>query len=92
MGHWYGDYKGAAEDAKLLGYVEARRQIYVPALHHVIKHHLMGKLSEIAGLAHDGKVVLLDYYTNGDVNNTKTPLSHAALINQNMVQHPELLI
>lgn len=33
-----------------------------------------------------GKVILLDYYTNGDLNNTSTPLSHAALIRDYILQ------
>jgi hypothetical protein len=37
-------------------------------------------------------VVLLDYYTNDDVNNIDTPLSHAALVKEYVELHWRTLL
>ncbi|WUJ04643.1 hypothetical protein OHA21_39230 [Actinoplanes sp. NBC_00393] len=63
----------------LLGYQEARQQIYLPAYRWMLEHRaqeLVERLREMAG----GDLVLLDYTTNGDLADTSSPLSHAALI------------
>ena len=67
-------------DATLLGYREARYQIYLPAYRWVLEHCVQAELQELATQAQTKTVVLLDYETNSDVNDTRSPLSHASLI------------
>lgn len=64
----------------LLGYREARYKIYLPAYRWVLDHCLQAELQMLREKAATGLVVLLDYETNCDVNDTRSPLSHASLI------------
>ncbi len=65
---------------RLLGYVEARRQIYLPAYHFVLTTHLQRELGELRRFAGAGGLILLDYETNLDVDDPSRPLSHAGLV------------
>ena len=66
---------------RVLNYVAARRQIYLPAYRHVLLHHLTAELAELARLADTpGGLVLLDFETNVDVDDASRPLSHAGLV------------
>jgi len=63
-----------------LGYVEARKKIYMPAYRYVLdneKKYLIDKLREIAS---KNTLVLLDYTTNDSLLNPAKPLSHAAVV------------
>ncbi|ABC31046.1 hypothetical protein HCH_04340 [Hahella chejuensis KCTC 2396] len=66
---------------ELIPYIEARKQIYLPAYHWTLTHRLQAELSQLSELLarHEG-LVLLDYETNTDINDPRKPLSHAALI------------
>lgn len=62
---------------RLLPYETARRRIYLPAYRWILEH----RVADLVERLRDKKdVVLLDYTTNGDVTDTASPLSHAALI------------
>ena len=74
MGHYNG------EGMPLLDYVDARRRIYLPAYRQYIDRHCAETILRLKGIARDRKVALVDYGTNGDVTNTKSPLAHAALL------------
>ncbi|GAA3304050.1 MULTISPECIES: DUF6939 family protein [Dactylosporangium] len=79
----YGPVRGhrAGLDAPdLLDYGTARRRIYLPAYRHVLDHHVSAELTKLRELAAAAPVTLLDYTTNGDVADLRSPLSHAALI------------
>lgn len=65
---------------RLLSYVEARRQIYLPSYHWVLKQCLQEELVALQRLAAEKDVVLLDYETNCDIEDSSHPLSHAGLI------------
>jgi hypothetical protein len=65
---------------RLLGYAEARRQIYLPTYRWVLDHHLQQEVAELRRLGAGRLVVLLDYETNGDLDDLSSPLSHATLI------------
>ncbi len=100
LGHWWGPHRGvdtaaavSQGNATLLGYVEAREKIYVPAYVSVIEREKTHeKMVELANFAMNYKVVLLDYFTNGDVTNEATPLSHAALVRQYLIEHEDDLL
>jgi hypothetical protein len=79
----YGPVRGhraGLGDGPLLPYETARRRIYLPSYRWVLEHRTADLIIELRRLNDDGDVVLLDYTTNGDVSDTSTPLSHAALI------------
>jgi hypothetical protein len=65
----------------IITYVDARKKIYVPLYNQVLARKA-GTLSRIRDLAQacGGCVALLDYDTNGDIENAATPLSHASLV------------
>ncbi|MCC8037109.1 MAG: hypothetical protein LIP02_03100 [Bacteroidales bacterium] len=66
---------------ELLDYIEARKQIYLPTYRWVLEHKIPGLVKYLRRKSEEGQtIVLLDYETNGDVNDPKKPLSHAQLI------------
>ena len=64
----------------LLGYRDARYRIYLPAYQWVLENRLAAEVGQLRETARDRTVVLLDYETNGDVDDLSSPLSHAALV------------
>ena len=78
LGHAYGDIIG--KKYTLLGYVEARKKLYVPAYKWVLENKCADLVNKIRIIAQHKTVVLLDYNTNEDIENGSKPLSHAALI------------
>lgn len=72
LGHRYGE--------RILDYVEARKMIYVPTYNWVLMNRLGALVNKLEEMSSHGIVVLLDYDTNGDVENVGKPLSHASLI------------
>ena len=65
---------------ELLDYGTARRQIYARIYRWVLDHKVQNLVTIIRNLSASQTVVLLDYNTNGDIDDTSTPLSHASLI------------
>ncbi len=76
LGHQFGD--------KLLPYYEARMQIYLPTYKCVLDNKEKARLAinkiKEALKKQDVDVVFLDYNTNCDVRDCRTPLSHAGLV------------
>ena len=74
-------HRKGVNGTELLGYIEARKQIYIPTYQWVLENkvpHIIERLREASSI---GKtIVLLDYDTNADVEDAKKPLSHASLI------------
>ena len=65
----------------LLGYIEARKQIYIPTYRWVLENKVAHIIKRLKSASEEGKtIVLLDYDTNADVDDAKKPLSHASLI------------
>ncbi len=66
---------------ELLGYIEARKQIYIPTYKWVLENKVANIIERLRAASNEGKtIILLDYDTNADVENAKKPLSHASLI------------
>ena len=74
-----GHQKGINSD-QLFNYIEARQEIYLPAYRWVLDNFLKKELQTLYSLNEESNVVLLDYETNTDIDNTEKPLSHAGLI------------
>ena len=75
LGHRYG-----VKGSELLTYVEARKRIYIPTFRWVLENKVADIIDRLREASKTKTIILLDYDTNGDVENTKKPLSHAALI------------
>ena len=78
-GRCLGHRKGVHGE-ELLGYIEARKQIYLPCYKWVLENKVQKLVAAIRIISKNKPVVLLDYNTNADVNNPKSALSHASLI------------
>lgn len=74
-------HRAGVDGEDLLGYIEARWTLYLPAYHWVLEHKTPELVEELRA-AHEagGDIVLLDYETNGDVEDPRKPLSHAWLV------------
>lgn len=75
LGHRMG-----VKGTELLGYIEARKQIYIPTYKWMLENKVVDIIERLREASKTKTIVLLDYDTNADVENTKKPLSHASLI------------
>jgi hypothetical protein len=73
-------HRKGVQGAVLLGYIEARKQIYIPTYRWVLENKVANIIERLREASKTKTIVLLDYDTNDDVENAKKPLSHAALI------------
>lgn len=79
----YGFPKGhrkGVNGTELLDYITARKQIYIPVYKWVLENKLQKEIKILKDLSKKQDLVLLDYETNGDIENPKKPLSHAYLV------------
>lgn len=75
LGHRMG-----VKGTELLGYIEARKQIYIPTYKWMLENKVVDIIERLREASKTKAIVLLDYDTNADVENAKKPLSHASLI------------
>lgn len=73
-------HRKGVNGTELLGYIEARKQIYLPAYKWVLENKVANIIERLKEASKTKTIVLLDYTTNCDIDNPKTPLSHAFLI------------
>jgi len=73
-------HRAGLSGQELLPYEQARRRIFLPAYRWILEHNVTDLVAELRAAAADSDVVLLDYTVNGDVTDTTSALSHAALI------------
>lgn len=79
----FGELKGhrkGVNGKELLGYIDARKFIYLPTYRWVLENKVSSEVERIREISRYKTVILLDYATNPDVENAYSPLSHAALI------------
>ena len=79
----YGAPKGhrkGIDGKELLGYIDARIQIYQPTYVWVLENRLAPEMRKFKAILETQDLVLLDYETNGDILDPSSPLSHAWLI------------
>lgn len=79
----YGNPRGhrkGVDGKELLGYIEARIEIYLPTYRWALDHRLQPELRKLRAFLETQDLILLDYETNGDVFDPSKPLSHAHLI------------
>lgn len=78
-GNPLGHRKGTSGN-ELLGYIEARHLIYLPAYKWVLENKVYYIIERLREASKTKTIVLLDYATNCDVDNPSKPLSHAFLV------------
>ena len=65
---------------ELLGYMEAKHQIYIPTYRWMLEHKAMDIIERLRKASETKTIVLLDYNTCCDVDDETKPLSHAYLV------------
>lgn len=66
--------------SELLGYIDARHQIYLPTYKWVLENKVQTIVERLREASETKTIVLLDYTTNCDINDPSKPLSHAFLV------------
>ena len=74
-----GHRKGISGE-ELLGYIEARKQIYIPMYRWMLEHKTIEIIERLREASKTKIIVLLDYNTCCDVDDPKKPLSHVFLV------------
>ena len=67
-------------EGELMDYMTARKELYVPMYNWVLENKCKDLCLKLKELSDKGNVVLLDYETNGDIDDPSKPLSHASLV------------
>ena len=78
-GRVLGHRKGV-HGTEILGYVEAKHQIYIPAYRWMLEHKAMDIIERLRKASETQTIVLLDYNTCCNVDDETKPLSHAYLV------------
>ena len=73
-------HRKGVHGTELLGYIDARKQIYLPAYHWVLENKVQDLINKLRIMSQSKTIVLLDYETNADVDDPRKPLSHASLV------------
>ena len=73
-------HRKGVHGTELLGYIEARKQIYIPTYKWVLENKVQDIIERLREASKTKTIILLDYDTNADVDNPRKPLSHASLI------------
>lgn len=73
-------HRKGVHGTELLGYIEARKQIYIPTYKWMLENKVQDIIERLREASKTKTIVLLDYDTNADVENPRKPLSHASLI------------
>jgi len=77
---------------ELLDYLEARKQIYLPSYAWLLQNLTTNIIELLRNKAETHDLILLDYETNSDIEDTSRPLSHAALVKKYLEKkYPEIL-
>jgi hypothetical protein len=86
-----GHRKGVA-GVELLDYLTARKEIYLRAYGWLLDNKAHDVIKLLKAEAEKQDLVLLDFDTNGEIENIKKPLSHAALVKRYLEKKfPELI-
>ena len=78
-GRVLGHRKGV-HGTEILGYVEAKHQVYIPAYRWMLEYRAMDIIERLRKASETKTIVLLDYNTCCNVDDETKPLSHAYLV------------
>jgi hypothetical protein len=73
-------HRAGVRGAELLAYGPARHAIYLPSYRWILDNPLQTLIPQLQTVATQQELILLDYTTNGEVDDLSKPLSHAGLI------------
>ena len=73
-------HRKGVHGTELLGYIEARKQIYIPSYRWVLENKVSDIIERLREASKTKTIILLDYDINADVENPRRPLSHASLV------------
>lgn len=73
-------HRKGVNDTEILGYVEAKHQIYIPTYRWMLEHKAIDIIERLRKASETKTIVLLDYNTCCDVDDETKPLSHAYLV------------
>lgn len=73
-------HRKGVNSSELLGYIDARHQIYLPAYRWVLENKVKHIVERLRHASKTKTIVLLDYTTNCDVDDPSKSLSHAFLV------------
>ena len=73
-------HRKGVKGKELLPYIAARIEIFLPSYLWVLENKVSHIMEKLKAKAKEQDIVLLDYTTNCNVLNPKTPLSHAYLV------------
>lgn len=82
----HGECLGHSYCGKVLGYIEARKTIYLPSYFWMLENKCADLVKKLKIMSKSCTVVLLDYDTNEDIENGSKPLSHASLIKKYILE------
>ncbi len=84
-------HRKGVNGTELLDYLTARKEIYLRAYGWLLDNKANDIIQLLKEEAEKQDVVLLDFDTNGDIENIRRPLSHAALVKRYLEKkYPEL--
>ena len=84
-------HRKGVNGSELLDYLTARREIYLRTYGWVLDNKAQDAIQSLKAEAEKNDLVMLDFDTNGDLNNPRKPLSHAALVKRYLEKkYPEL--
>ena len=79
-------HRKGVNGTELLGYIEARKQIYIPTYRWVLENKVADIIERLREASKTKTIVLLDYDTNADVDNVRKPLSHENRHNYKIIE------
>ena len=73
-------HRKGVKGTEILGYVEAKHQIYIPTYRWMLEHKAMYIIERLRKASQTQTIILLDYNTCCEVDELTKPLSHAYLV------------
>lgn len=73
-------HRKGVKGTEILGYVEAKHQIYIPTYRWMLEHKAMYIIERLRKASQTQTIILLDYNTCCEVDDPTKPLSHAYLV------------
>ena len=73
-------HRKGVKGTEILGYVEAKHQIYIPTYRWMLEHKAMYIIERLRRTSQTQTIILLDYNTCCEVDDPTKPLSHAYLV------------
>ena len=79
--------RGVTQPEKRLDYRTARVQIYLPSYTWQLKNQAREVVRKLATEVLRQNIVLVDYFTNDDITDVRTPISHAGLLRKYIIEN-----